>query len=114
MSAGANEVIESTRLSYSMLSHSIAQKGTGGVVSSIISAREQNIYVIEEVKGLSLPMNFDDVCQRMRHEYGVLVIGVRDKYMQEEMVNPPIEFMVKKNHAIIYLADHQIKFDKEL
>ena len=56
ISAGANEVIESTRLSYSMLSHSIAQKGTGGVVSSIISARAQNIYVIEEVKGLGLPM----------------------------------------------------------
>ena len=56
ISAGANEVIESTRLSYSMLSHSIAQKGTGGVVSSIISARAQNIYVISDVKGLGLPV----------------------------------------------------------
>ncbi len=103
-SAGANEVIESTRLSYSMLSHSIAEKGTGGVVSSIISARAQNIYVIENVKALSLPMNFDDVFQRMRHEHGVLVIGIRDKYLEVETVNPPRDFMVTKNHSIIYLA----------
>jgi voltage-gated potassium channel len=107
-SAGANEVIESTRLSYSMLSHSIAEKGTGGVLSSIISARAQNIYVIQNVKELPLPMTFDDVCQRMRHEYGILVIGIRDKYLQVETVNPPIDFMVTKNHSIIYLASKSI------
>ena len=109
--AGANEVIESTRLSYSMLSHSIAQKGTGGVVSSIISARAQNIYVIDDIKDLILPMSFDDVFQRLRHEYGVLVIGVRDKYLKVETVNPPQNFVVTKNHSIIYLADHSIITD---
>ena len=114
--AGADEVIESQRLSYSLLSHSIAEKGTGGVVSSIISAQAHNIYVStpQEVHALEFPMSFLEASQMMTVRFDVLTIGVQSKDGRETKLNPPPHFMVTEEHNLIYLSTSAIEKSKWL
>ena len=112
--AGADEVIESQRLSYSLLSHSIAEKGTGGVVSSIISAQAHNIYVStpQEIKALEFPMSFLEASQIMTVRFDVLTIGVQTKDGLQTKLNPPPHFMVTADHNLIYLSTAAIEKSK--
>ena len=112
--AGADEVIESQRLSYSLLSHSIAEKGTGGVVSSIISAQAHNIYVStpEEVKAMEFPMSFLEAAQLMTVRFDVLTIGVQSKDGRKTQLNPPPHFIVTEEYNLIYLSTSAIEKTK--
>ena len=104
--AGADEVIPSTRLGYSMLSHSIAERGSANVVNSIISAETHNIYLNAPSDGYSLPRSFGNVQQDYKAAYDVLVLGIRRNGV--DMINPPITENVLLTDDIIYISNTPI------
>lgn len=104
--AGANEVIASTRLGYSMMSHAVAQKGTASIVNSLISARDNNVYLSSTIPNYPYPKTFAEISVDLRRCYGVLVIGVKTENTEE--INPANSFVVIAAHQIIYLADAPI------
>ena len=75
------KVVETTRLGYSMLSHSIAQKGIGNVASNLMMPRDHNLYLTDSP--LPLPMVFQQLHNQIQQEYGVMVIGIRNKLDQK-------------------------------
>ena len=107
--AGADEVIASTRLGYSMLSHSIAQRGSANIVNSIVSAETHNIYITEPRTGHTLPASFLTVQQDYKTAFDVLVLGIRRN--NQELINPASTETVTKTDDIIYIANQPISTD---
>ena len=108
--AGADEVIESTFLAYSLLSHSIADKGIGSVVSSIVSPQANNIYVSipKEVASIEFPKGFLEVSQIMTMQFKVLLIGIQSQNGLDTTLNPPPDYIVTEKHNLIYLSTSTI------
>ena len=105
--AGAEEVIETTRLGYSMLSHSIAQKGIGNVASNLMMPRDHNLYLTDSP--LPLPMVFQQLHNQIQQEYGVMVIGIRNKLDQKDEINPRPNRLVTEEYELIYLSEHPLQ-----
>lgn len=107
--AGADEIIASTRLGYAMLSHSIAQRGSASVVNSIMSAETHNIYLTTPRTGHTLPAAFSTVQQDYKTAFDVLVLGIRRE--NEELINPSSTEIVTTTDKIIYIANQPISGD---
>ena len=104
--AGADEIVASTRIGYSMLSHSVAQRGSAKILNSILSAKSQNLYVTTSIKGYHLPKPFILVQQELKQQFGILVIGIHND--QQDQINPANDTIVQPNDGIVYLAAHRI------
>lgn len=104
--AGADEIVASTRIGYSMLSHSVAQRGSAKILNSILSAKSQNLYVTTSIKGYHLPKPFILVQQELKQQFGILVIGIHND--QQDQINPSNDTTVQPNDGIVYLAAERI------
>lgn len=106
--AGADEVIESNMLGFSLLAHAITQPGTGHVLSTVASTDSHSMYVCglpEDVQNKS----FGAVRQALRGRYGVLILGFRDPETQMETINPSDEALVLPHHQLIYIAEKPLE-----
>ncbi len=103
--AGADEVIETRKVGYSLLSHTVAYPGVARVASNLVFAGEQNLYVSKVPATIEMPLRFDELCQTVRDQTGVLVIGIRNPDTGQEKVNPPKEELVLHTMQVLYLAD---------
>jgi len=102
--AGADEVIESRRLGFAMISHTVRYPGAADAAATMVSAGEQNLYVgtpPEEAEGES----FGVIAHEVRQLYGVLVIGIRDPESGERRLNPPDDTPIPAGTQLVYLAD---------
>ena len=104
--AGADEIVSSTKLGYSMLSHAVNQRGSAKILDSILSARSQNLYITSQVEGYTLNKPFLTVQEELRQFYGVLVIGIR--HGDNSTINPPDNTNFSEGDSIIYLSHHSI------
>lgn len=102
--AGADEVIETTRLGFSMLTHAIVQRGSAGIMSKITAAGAHSLY-LGQISGLALPAPFSAVAAHVKAQSGVLVIGVAGAALDSEILNPPDELVVTAEMRVIYLAE---------
>ena len=109
--AGADEVIETTRLGFSMLAHAIVQRGTGNVLSRITAAGAHSLYVGQVPDDIALPAPFVAVAQAVRARTGALVIGVADE-THTNKVNPPDAQVVPAGAALVYLAEGPVLVPK--
>ena len=100
--AGADEVIESTRLGFSLLAHAVFQPGTGHVMSQVALTNDQNLYVGALPDDISAPDAFGTVAAALHARYGILAIGVL--HHGKEVINPPHTHQVMPQERIIYLA----------
>lgn len=107
--AGADEVIETRRLGFSLLAHAVTQPGTGNVMSAVASAGAHSLYVGRVPAGVSLPASFGDVSQAVRDRHGVLVLGVRGE--GQDRVNPPDDEVVPAGARVLYLAESALLRD---
>lgn len=102
--AGADEVIESRRLGFAMLSHTVRYPGAADAAATVVSAGDQNLYVgpiPDEVEAGA----FGAVAEAVRSLTGVLVIGFRDRASGERRLNPPDDTPVPEGAQLVYLAD---------
>ncbi|MDP6946048.1 MAG: ion transporter, partial [Myxococcota bacterium] len=76
-SAGADEVIETTRLGFSLLAHTINQPGTAALMGLVGVLGSQNIYVGPIPEQVAVPETFSAVAGAIKASTGALVIGLR-------------------------------------
>ncbi len=104
--AGADEVIETTRLGFSLLGHAISEPGTAAVVSSVASFGDQSLYV--GVSPFEEELSFHDVASQLREGHKLLVLGVRDADTGEDTLNPMGSLRVKPGTLLIYMAERNV------
>ena len=102
--AGADEVIETTRLGFSLLAHTVTMPGTAAVVSTVAAAGAHSLYVGGTPDGVVLPLAFGELAAAVRAVCPVLLIGLRDPGGQDH-VNPDDDEVVTEAHGLLYLAE---------
>ena len=102
--AGADEVVESRRVGYSLLAHAVAYPGIADATSRLVFAGQQNLYVGALPEDVRAPAAFDELSRKMRAATGCLLIGVRDPTTSQERVNPPRDELVAPGTEVLYLA----------
>jgi voltage-gated potassium channel len=102
--AGSDEVIETRRVGYSLLAHTVVYPGVADATSRMVFTGNQNLYVGQLPEGVDVPATFDEVSQQIRTAAGCLVIGVRDPNAGTEQVNPRGDELVMPGMEILYLS----------
>jgi len=103
--AGADEVIETRKIGYSMIAHAIGFHGTATTMSRVLISGTHDIYIgkIPDAPAEAAP--FGDILLKMQlSKRGGLVIGVRDP-SGEETLNPGKDRMIEPGTLLIYLAE---------
>lgn len=108
-SAGADEVIESQRLGFAMLSHTLRYPGVGDLTSQVVASGAASFYVGRLPEELDVEgLTFGALSEHMRHNTEALVIGVRDPATGAQRINPPDDAPVSPDEEVVYLADEPI------
>ena len=104
--AGADEVIETRRVGYSLLARAVTFHGTADTLGRVIVHGTHNLYVGR------LPIKLDDASTYadLRREArlaqkGVLVIGIKQGNAGKEIINPPDDAHVDNDTLLLYLAE---------
>jgi len=105
--AGADEVIETTRLGFSVLAHAISQPGTAHVMSGIAAPDQPSLFIGKVPEGLGAS-SFSDIATQLRADASVLLVGFRKYGEQTDHINPPDSASIAQNDALIYLSDKPV------
>ena len=103
--AGADEVIESTRLGFSMLAHAISMHGSATVMSQVLTAGAQSVYVGRLPEGVQANQSFAALRKAIKEKTGALLIGVRGADADSHLLNPAEDFLITAEHLLIYFCD---------
>ena len=102
--AGANEVIETTRLGFTLIAHAVRMPGTADVIAEVAAANDTSLYVGKLFpQGNDNMLGFTELARRIKHEHDVLVIGIRSAD-GEEIINPTGDTMVLRGTDVIYIG----------
>lgn len=102
--AGSDEVIETRKVGYSLLAHTVPYPGVADATSRMVFGGNQNLYVGQLPEDAVLPARFDELSGRIRAATGSLVIGMRDPSTGDERVNPAEDEVVLPGMQLLYLA----------
>jgi voltage-gated potassium channel Kch len=104
-SAGADEVIETRRIGYSMMANAVRFHGTATTMSRVLISGAHNVYLGRVPGGPAEPVRFGDLLVEMQlSKRGGLVIGVREP-SGEDILNPPKSYLLKPGTLLIYMAE---------
>ncbi len=106
-SAGADEIIESRRLGFVMLSHTLAFPGVGTVTSEVIAAGGNNFYVGWVPKEL-IGKTYGEVSAALRKRHGIQVVGTVCPDTSKQMINPADEVEIGPDDEVVYLASEPV------
>ena len=102
--AGADEVIETRRVGFSLLAHTVAYHGTAQATSRVVFANDQNLYVGDLPDGIGEVRSFDAACTHVRRSHGATVIGIFDPESGEEFINPDANRTIAPHEKLLYIA----------
>lgn len=102
--AGSDEVIETRRVGYSLLAHTVVYPGVADATSRMVFGGHQNLYVGHLPEAIDGPLTFDQLSRELRSRTGCLVIGYRDPDTGEEQVNPSGDALVQPDMEVLYLS----------
>jgi voltage-gated potassium channel len=106
--AGADEVIETRRIGFSLLAHSIAHHGTADTLSEVVLSGENTLFVGEISKDLGV-RTFGELTEGLDlRRRGGIVLGVTNSQTGEDHVNPPDDLRLNSHMKVLYLAPNQI------
>ena len=100
--AGASEVIESTKVGFSLLSHAISHQGSASVLSKIANFEDQNLFIGTPPSFIKLPTSFQELHATLHEMLGLMVIGIQE---DDEYINPDPKREVTQKSGIIYLSE---------
>jgi len=104
--AGADEVIETTRLGFSLLAHALIEPGTARIMSRVAAPEFNNLYVGPCPEQIALPLPFGELATRIKAQSDVLLIGIRSA--DGDIVNPPVDAAIEAGSLMIYLAEKPV------
>lgn len=99
--AGADEVIETTRLGFSLMAHSVNEHGAGALMTSVATQGAHNLYIStyeHEAK------TFGALEAALREAHQLIVLGVRDSASGELLLSPREDQPLGDAYEVIYLA----------
>jgi voltage-gated potassium channel len=102
--AGADEVIESNRLGFSLLTHAVTMPGTAAILGRVALVGAHSIFVGDPPQDCALPTTFGELSHELKERFGLLLIGGRDSRTGQEQLNPSDRQPVNATTQLIYLA----------
>ena len=102
--AGADEVIESTKVGFALVAHAVRFPGTASTLSGLVNPTGHSLFVGKIPREVSLPADFRSVATALKESHDLLVIGVRTGSPSEDLVNPPDRRQVVDGERVLYLA----------
>lgn len=105
--AGADEVIETTRLGFSLIAHAVRVPGSATIMSEVASSGAQSLFVGCWTPGdpaMPFPPTFGSAQRAIRQQTGALAIGIRGDDGVDRL-NPPMDRPVKQATQFVYLAE---------
>jgi len=103
--AGADEVIETRKIGYSMIAHATRHHGTARTMSGVLTSGSHNVYLGTIPPEFAGHETFHELMVAMElARRGGLVIGLRGP-KGEEVMNPPRDHRIDRSTALIYLAE---------
>jgi voltage-gated potassium channel len=109
--AGADEVVETTRLGFDLIAHAALVPGSGNVMSSVAASEADSLYIEENPH--SEAAEFGELAHQVRDEYHVVVIGVRNRRSQRVELNPNDTLIVEPTDELIYLGSGPVFGDSD-
>jgi voltage-gated potassium channel len=104
--AGADEVVETTRLGFALLAHALAEPGTGAIMGAVAAAGAHSMFVGRAPEILA-GSRFGDVSHAVKARTGALVVGVRSTGGVDR-INPPDDTELAADCLLIYLAERPV------
>ena len=104
--AGVDEVVETNQLGFSLLSHAMTMHGTARVISRFASFGENSLFV-GRWANMSEPMTFRSLCDTLRTQHQIMLVGVRTTD-GEELINPPDDLIVQVQDTLFYLGQNAV------
>ena len=104
--AGADEVIETTLLGFSMMSHALVMPGTAHIMGRIASMGAHSMYV--GANPIAEAMAFGNLVHKLKEERGILVLGTFDPAGSIERLNPPDDTNIPSDATLVYLAEQSV------
>jgi voltage-gated potassium channel len=103
--AGADEVIETRHIGYSMIAHAVNFHGTANTMSRFLTGGDYNVYIGQIPDPPTEPVSYHDLLVQMQlSKRGGLVIGLRAP-SGEEIVNPKKSQVIEPGSLLIYLSE---------
>ncbi len=106
--AGADEVIETRRLGFSLLAHAIEHHGTADTLSEVVLGGDNTLFAGDLPADLVGSSFRDLIAVLDLRARGGLVIGLTDSKTGADYVNPSGDLVLKKNMKVLYLAPSRI------
>ncbi len=102
--AGADEVIETRMIGYSMIAHAVRHHGTASMMTGVLVSGEHNLYIGQVPQAPTQPVVFGELLIKMKlSQKGGLVIGVRTPD-GGDVINPAKSYLLQPGSGLIYLA----------
>ena len=103
--AGADEVIETRKIGYSMIAHAVGYHGTATAMSRVLISGSHSVYIGTIPGDLKQPLSFGDLMVELQlSKSGGLVVGVRLP-SGEEIINPRKSQVLEPGTQLLYLAE---------
>ncbi len=100
--AGADEVVETTRFGFSLIAHAAVVPGSGNIMSRVAAAGAHSLYI--GTNPMTEPDTYGHVSEAVRQAFGVVVIGMRSGKSGNVELNPPDGTTLLPSDAVVYLA----------
>ena len=103
--AGADEVIETTKVGFSLLAHAVSMPGSANLLSHLASVGGQSVYV---GRSNTAGLCFGEVAGRLKRETGALLIGCQSPETGQEIINPEADWPIPDDMVLLYLATEPV------
>jgi voltage-gated potassium channel len=104
--AGVDEVVETNRLGFSLLSHAMTMPGTARVMSQFASFGKNSLF-IGRWNSMPEELDFRATFEALRNEHQVLLVGFR-KADGTEIINPSDDVIVQHSDELYYLSEQAV------
>ncbi|MBN2802063.1 MAG: hypothetical protein JXR91_03105 [Deltaproteobacteria bacterium] len=99
--AGADEIIETTRLGFAMMAHAATFPGSGKIMTGVATGGAHSLYISKNPENT---MSFEELYDLLHKKYKIILLRIKDNTTKEINMDPANEVLVKDSMDIVYLA----------
>jgi voltage-gated potassium channel len=107
--AGADEVVETRRLGYSLLAHAVVMPGTSSIMCRVATVGELGLFVGDVPSQIVTPTSVSELSNQLKTGFEAILIGLQSAKLGREILNPKNDDRVEREDHVIYLAESPIE-----